>query len=291
MMRFKLLGGVLVSVFLLLFFSAVAGATILPINGDLGGPPPAGSESGTLVATATGAYTLAGSITGEVSEAVYSVTGPTTSNSPLGAAVCAAGATCLDFVYQFTNTNTNHGVNTFTVSDFDNLVPWITDVYQSANKNPNLNIGIFTVPGGTNVQATDATSGGMGPDGTVNGGDTIGFNTNDGGTHGESYILIIKTNATLYVPGSVSLISNKTATSNVPNIAGYQPWGAYYQGGTGFGPITNTNTGAFALNGIGYSNTFLAPIATPEPGFYGVLAIGLAGIFVALKYRRNKQTA
>jgi trimeric autotransporter adhesin len=32
-------------------------------------------------------------------------------------------------------------------------------------------------------------------------------------------------------------------------------------------------------------------IATPEPGFYGVLAIGLAGLFLALKYRRNKQTA
>ena len=53
--------------------------------------------------------------------------------------------------------------------------------------------------------------------------------------------------------------------------------------------ISNTNTGAFAFNSAGYSNTFLAPI--PEPGFYGVLAIGLAGLFLAVKYRRGKETA
>src|SRR3974377_1684056 len=98
------------------------------------------------------------------------------------------------------------------------------------------------------------------------GGDTVDFFAyGNGGAQGESAILIIQTNAPDYTPGSVALIGtgSKVADSS----------------GVGFGTIYNTGK---------FSGTFLAPI--PEPGFYGVLSIGLAGLF-AMKYRRGKQKA
>jgi len=280
MMRFKCLGGALVSAILLLVLSTVAGATLLGPSSTVI-PVPVGTETGTLVATAVGSYNATNSIAGTVIEGVYSET-------PATSGVCTSG-TCLDFVYQFTETNANHGVFNFTASDFDNAKQWLTDVYQTNNNSGALSI--FSVPTGSNTSAAVALRGGMGPDQfTLTGGDTISYGFNDGGTVGESYIFIVKTNATRYVPGSTSLISNKTVTSNVPNLPDYQPWGAYYQGGVGFDPITTTNINPFyAYNHTGYLNTFLAPI--PEPGFYGVLAIGLAILFVAMKYRREKQSA
>jgi hypothetical protein len=111
-------------------------------------------------------------------------------------------------------------------------------------------------------------------------------------TVAESNILIVKTNAPKYVPGSVSLLANHTATSYV-GTSDPDPWATAYAQGSpgvqGFTSISNPVNSGFALNGVGYSNTFLAPI--PEPGFYGFLAIGLAGLFLAVKYRRGKQTA
>jgi hypothetical protein len=291
MMRFKLFGGFLLTLSLLLVFSGVAGATILPPGGTVS-PVPLGTETGVLVATATGSYSTT-TLSGTVSEAVYAVTGPTASNSPSGAVVCAAGATCLDFVYQFTQSNSARGVNAFTVSDFDNVAQWITDVYQSNTLSGSLNIPIFSTPGGRDTTASSAGEGGQGPDQTtLFAGDTVGFQMPDGGTYGASDIFIIQTNAPDYVVGSVSLISNTTATSNVPS--GNLPWSATYTGNNAFSTITNTNPGgaAFAFNGVGYSNSFLAPIAplaTPEPGFYGILAIGLGGIYLVLKLRRKKQ--
>src|SRR3974377_1523328 len=98
------------------------------------------------------------------------------------------------------------------------------------------------------------------------GGDTVDFFAyGNGGGQGESAILIIQTNAPDYTPGSVALIGtgSKVADSS----------------GVGFGTIYNTGK---------LSGTFLAPI--PEPGFYGVLAIGLAGFF-CFEYRPRKAKA
>jgi plastocyanin len=300
-MRIKLLGWSLVLTFLLLFFSAVAGATILTPSTLSPSAAPAGTETGTLVAEAIGNYntitTVAGKqvgIAGEVIEGVYSETNATSS-------VCPVGQSCLDFVYQFTQTNANGAVTSFNASDFDNAFQWTTDVYQSSSNTGALSIFSAPTAAGTNPNSVTNQRGGTGPDqGSATGGDTVTFVMNDGGTHpvppgvvAESNIFIVKTNAPLYVPGSVSLLANHTATSYV-GTGNPNPWAsAYCQGCTGvqgFTSINNpTNTGLYALNGVGYSNTFLAPI--PEPGFYGVLAIGLAGLFVAVKYRRGKQTA
>jgi len=107
MMRTKLLGGALVSIFLLLFFSAVAGATMLA-PGSAVSPVPAGTETGTLVATATGAYSTIDSIAGTVTEGVYA-------EAP--SAACPLG--CLDFDYQFTETKTTNPAFSFSGSDFE----------------------------------------------------------------------------------------------------------------------------------------------------------------------------
>jgi len=289
------------SMILLLFFTTVAGATLIDPGTKLNAVP-AGTETGTLVATVSGSYntitTVKGKdigIAGAVVEAVYSEDSTTSS-------VCAVGHTCLDFVYQFTETNPNSGVTSFAASDFDNIVDWKTDLSQSSTKANSLAISLFTAVTGKNPNSTDAQRGNNGPDTVAaDGGGTVTFVMADGGgtatdsTHElESYILIIKTDAPKYVPGSVSLLSNHTATSFV-GTGNPSPWIDAYcmgcPGVQGFMPgISNSNVlPAFALNGTGYFNTFLAPI--PEPGFYGVLAIALAGLFVAVKYRRNKQTA
>jgi hypothetical protein len=268
-MRCKFFGGVLGSIFQLLLFSAAAGATILPINTSVA--PSLGTETGTLIAKASGSYSTP-SIAGEVTEGVYANSCPT--------------GTCLDFVYQFTETSAGNPVTQMTMSDFDNIAVWSTDV-QYATSNTGA-LSIFSPPGGVNPTPARAGKGGKGPDQSVTiGGDTVSFTMTDGGCYScESDILIIKTNAPKYIVGSVSLIGSNTATAGVP--AGNSPWTARYAGSY-FGTITNgLNTGAYAYNGVGYVNSFLAPI--PEPGFYGILAIGLAGLFLAVKYRRNKQT-
>jgi hypothetical protein len=279
MMRIKLSGGALVTTFLLLFFSAVAGATILAPNSAVT-PVPAGTENGLLVATAKGTYSTS-NISGTVTKGVYANTSSTFS-------VCPVGLICLDFVYQFTETGGTSPVGGFAASDFDNLGIWTTDVYQSTSNAGALSI--FSVPdSGTGFITDTASRFGEGPaQFTAMGGDTVQFDMADGGTvAGESNILIIKTNAPQYVAGSVSLLGSNTASSPVP--PGNPPWSATFTGEGTWGPISNTNTGAVAFNGAGYSNTFLAPI--PEPGFYGVLAICLAGLFLAVKYRRGKETA
>jgi len=332
MKRVKFLGGALVTVFLLLFFSAVAGATLLPPAGQVNNVPTVASPlpaGATLVAQATGSYALTHGMAGTVVEDVYAVTGTTyVNNGSSGTVVCPAGKTCLDFVYQFTESRPGQGVNSFSASDFDNgnILGWKTDIYTADPANAAAVTAAFGSGSGfsvptpntstntnTNSDPTNpATRSGTGPTwpmSTVTNADADSFGYTDGGlepsvaapgTPGESYIMIIATNAPKYVPGSVSIgTGSHTATSSVPNINGsYQPWAtAYCVGCFGVGGFTsqsNTkNTGAYANNGVGYgtlsNGTFLAPI--PEPGFYGVLAIGLAVLFVAVKYRRNKQTA
>jgi hypothetical protein len=285
MTRTKLLGGALVFTFLLLFFSAVAGATILTPSG-VAMPIPAGTETGTLVATATGSYNTIDSADGIVTEGVYSETSATSS-------VCPVGQTCLDFVYQFTDTMTLRPVFDFQAADFDNVLQWTTDVSQSATNTGALSI--FSVPTATppgtplGITTVRANRTGMGPDQpSLAGGDDVRFAMGGLGTVGESNIFIIKTNAPKYIVGNVLLIGSDVVSSPVP--PGNAPWSARYPGSGIWTPIANTNTASFAFNGVGYTNTFLGP-TVPEPGFYGVLAIGLAGLFLAVKYRRGKQSA
>jgi hypothetical protein len=199
----------------------------------------------------------------------------------------------LDFVYQFTQTHLTNPAFDFQAADFDNVLEWPTDVTQSATNTGALSI--FSVPTptppGTAVGITTirATRAGKGPDqSAVTGGDDIRFVMGGAGTVGESNIFIIKTNAPKYIVGNVLLVGSDVVSSPVP--PGNAPWSARYPGSGIWGTISNTNTASFAFNGVGYTNTFLGP-TVPEPGFYGVMAIGLAGLFLAVKYRRGKQSA
>jgi hypothetical protein len=81
---------------------------------------------------------------------------------------------------------------------------------------------------------------------------TLSFNFSKGLESGLSSILIVQTTAKAYEPGGVAVQDSRNFNSFDMGLPGYQP----------------------------------APV--PEPGFYGVLAIGLAAILCATT-RRNKQ--
>jgi len=175
---------------------------------------------GTLVTSATQTFTStlgASDFSGTVTEAVYrdSVTGNT-----------------MDFVYQFSN---NAGsvkpIEQMSDSSYDSF---LTDVQQSVTA-----FGAFTGGGTLSLTVDRSASGGnIAWDGTWNGGTT-------------SAILMVKTNANSFQPGTISFINSGTAT----------------------------------LTG------FFAPSQVPEPTFYGVLTAGLIGlIWVSRKRKVSEPT-
>jgi hypothetical protein len=170
----------------------------------------------------------------------------------------------LDFVYQFSNGYAKAGVDTFSVSYFDDSAPatgWVTNAYYT-NVEP---AGFLGTPGCKYVVTGNPKVPVCNPSGvaslnitpaTVNeAGDasTLSFNFSKGLESGFSSILIVQTTAKNYEPGGVAIQDSRNFNSFDLNLPGYQP-------------------------------------AVPEPGFYGALAIGLAAIVWA-STRRNKQRA
>jgi len=160
-------------------------------------------------------------ICGSITEGVYRESGGT-----------------LDFVYQFSNRGPS-GTDVISMSNYAPFpIPnqFSTDVQYSDAVPVDNGAGLFLLPLGAN---------GTNPNPTVTNrtanGRTVSYNFS--GTQGESAILIVKTNALFYEPGTAS-IHNDAGT---PALAG-----------------------------------FFAPV--PEPGFYGVLAIGLAAVVLAGKF-------
>ncbi len=53
------------------------------------------------------------------------------------------------------------------------------------------------------------------------------------------------------------------------------------------GSIVYDQTGVFSTSLLGNTDISIAPIsATPEPGFWGVLGVGLSGLFIAVRRRK-----
>jgi PEP-CTERM motif len=193
----------------------VAGGTVVP-SAFTGSP-------GTLLATNTATFvsTLGVSdFSGTVTESVYldSITGNT-----------------MDFVYQFTNNaGSAKPIEQMSDSSYD---AFLTDVSQSVTA-----FGAFT-GGGTLAATADrsASGGNIAWDGTWGG----------SGSSVASAILMIKTNANSFMPGTVSFI----------------------------------NSGTVTLTG------FFAPSEVPEPTFYGLLGAGLIGlIWVSRKQKVSQPT-
>jgi hypothetical protein len=196
-----------------------ANATPLPPGGTVVPSAFVGSP-GTLEATNTATFvsTLGVSdFSGTVTEAVYldSITNT------------------MDFVYQFTNNATStRPIEQMSDSAFDSF---LTDVQQSVTA-----FGSFTGGGTLAVDATRSAGGGnVAWDGSWGG----------SGSSVTSAILMIKTSANSFMPGTVSFI----------------------------------NSGTVTLTG------FFAPSEVPEPTFYGLLGAGLFGLIWVSRKRKVSQ--
>jgi hypothetical protein len=193
----------------------IPGATVVPTT-FVGSP-------GTLQTSATQTFTSTlgvSDFSGTVTEAVYldGVTGNT-----------------MDFVYQFTNNATSlKPIEQMSDSPYDSF---LTDVQQSVTA-----FGAFTGGGTVSATAFRSASGG-----------NIAWSGIWGGSGSSvtSAILMVKTNANFYQPGTISFI----------------------------------NSGTVTLNG------FFAPAQVPEPTFYGLLAAGLlAMVWVSRKRKVSQPT-
>jgi hypothetical protein len=166
----------------------------------------------------------------------------------------------LDFVYQFSNGWASDGVDSFSVSYFNDQNPggWATAAYYSNTALPGF-LGTpgckYTMSGGipecsssglssTNINASVVNEA---PDAS-----TIDFNYGNGLETGFSSILIVQTYAKQYEPGGIAIQDSENFNSFALGLPGYQP--------------------------------------VPEPGFYGVLGIGMAGILWTVK-KRGKRTS
>jgi hypothetical protein len=189
------------------------GTTVVPSS--FAGSP------GTLEATHTATFvsTLGPTdFSGTVTEAVYldSITGTT-----------------LDFVYQFSNNaGSTRPIEQMSDSSYDSF---LTDVSQSLTA-----FGAFTGGGTLAVDATRSAGGG-----------NVAWDGSWGGSGGSvtSAILMIKTNANSFIPGTVSFI----------------------------------NSGTVTLTG------FFAPSEVPEPTFYGLFGAGLIGLIWVSRKRKVSQ--
>jgi hypothetical protein len=205
----------------LALISLPANATPLPPGGSVAPSAFAGSP-GTLLTSATQNFTStlgASDFSGTVTEAVYrdGVTGN------------------MDFVYQFNNNSGSlKPIEQMSDSPYDSF---LTDVQQSVTA-----FGAFT-GGGTLSTSTDrSVSGGNISWSGIWGG---------GGSSVTSAILMVKTDANFFQPGTVSFINSGTVTL--------------------FG--------------------FFAPAQVPEPTFYGLLAAGLlAMVWVSRKRKVSQPT-
>jgi hypothetical protein len=183
----------------------------------------------------------------------------------------------LDFFYQIQNTYTgpttaNDTVNpTFTLVDYSGIS--ITGVYQyntSAAGNgcaffgsphcpPTTNGSGFLIPTTETVSSVSRSIDGS----------TLTVNLNSGVTP--------KTNSAI-------LVIQTTAVDFDQSGSGTFHWnGAPPLLSTGSGPGQNT-IGPWQLDA-------LEPLVTPEPGFYGVLALGIAGLFLFVRRRSGKEQA
>lgn len=163
----------------------------------------------------------------------------------------------LDFVYQFSNGYAGDGVDAFSVSYFNDRAAfgWATDAYYT-NVEPAGFLGspgcTYSLTGGVPVCSVSGTPSVNINPATVNeapDASTLNFNYSNGES-GLSSILIVQTWAKQYEPGGVAIQDSKNFNSFNLGLPGYQP--------------------------------------VPEPGFYGVLAIGLAAIVWGTT-RRNKR--
>jgi hypothetical protein len=181
----------------------------------------------------------------------------------------------LDFFYQIQNSfpkamPNNTVANSFTLEDFSGI--GITGVYEVTYSGKGVTgcafFGTGPCPPDSNgsgfLRPTDQTissvtrSGGLGSDLTVNFNAGITAGTN-------SAILVIQTNAKDFDQSG----------------AGTFMWaGAPPAGSVGGGPGQNTN-GPWVLDS-------LEPVLTPEPGSYGVLALGVAGLWLVTRRRSEK---
>jgi hypothetical protein len=204
----------------LAFISLPANATPLPPGGSVLASAFAGSP-GTLVTSATQTFTStlgASEFSGTVTEAVYldGVTGTT-----------------MDFVYQFTNNTASlKPIEQMSDSPYDSF---LTDVQQSVTA-----FGAFTGGGTLSISTDRSASGG-----------NIAWNGTWGGSGSSvtSAILMIKTNANFFQPGTISFI----------------------------------NSGTVTLTG------FFAPAQVPEPTFYGLLGAGLLAMAWVSRKRKVSQ--
>jgi hypothetical protein len=164
----------------------------------------------------------------------------------------------LDFVYQFSNGYASDGVDNVSVSYFNDQNPggWATNAYYSNTALANF-LGTpgcnYVVTGGLPAcSASGLASTNISP-ATVNespDASTIDFNYTKGLETGFSSILIVQTTATQYEPGGIAVQDSRNFNSFNLGLPGYQP--------------------------------------VPEPGFYGVLGIGMASILWATKQRRKR---
>jgi hypothetical protein len=169
----------------------------------------------------------------------------------------------LDFVYQFSNGYASAGVDTISLSYFNDEAPatgWVTNAYYT-DLEPAGFLGKpdckYVVTGSPSVPVCN--TGGVASENikptTFNeapNGSTLSFNFGRGLESGLSSILIVQTTAKSYEPGGIAVQGSRNFNSFALDLPGYQP--------------------------------------VPEPGFYGVLAIGLA-IILCVTTRRNKQRA
>ena len=202
----------------MLALTTPAGAIVLtPGNSDVTATSFSGAP-GTLIATATSSFTSvlgASDFSGSVTEDVYK----------------DSGTGMMDFVYQFSN-NAASGkdIDQMTIADFGG---YINDAYESTGPV----FDAFTASSNTSSGVHELAG-------------TISWDYTTGMVPGAtSAIVMIKTNAPTYAPGTISFIDQGTAT------------------------LTD----------------FMAPATAPEPSFIALLGLGLAGIVGAVKQSRRKQ--
>ncbi len=160
----------------------------------------------------------------------------------------------LDFVYQFTNGYPGDGVDAVSVQHFGGLA--VAAFYTDTEPAGFLGTPgcLYTVIGGIPVCQVGGTPSTNPNPSDVNeslNGQTINFNYTSGLETGVSSILIVQTSATQYRPGTFAIQDGLNYNSAELGLNAFQP----------FQPV-------------------------PEPGFYGLVGIGLAGI-LSLKLRRR----